>query len=131
MPKIVNFDEFLKTWNLWSNSVTRQVRFNRTKIGKKCQNSNATFWAIFKQYAVGCEWTQRWKKLCIVVKLRITLCRSKRCQFPSFWKAFIPDPNVCHQLSDRRRFFCYDNRCNCCEKLEMLHSFQGLDFQKS
>ena len=44
--------EFLKTWSLRSNSVTRQVSFNRTKIGRKCQNSkysNATFWVIFKQ----------------------------------------------------------------------------------
>ena len=52
MPKIVNFGEFLKTWSLRSKSVTRQVSFNRTKIGGKCQNSklqNATFWVIFKQ----------------------------------------------------------------------------------
>ena len=36
---------------LQSNSVTRQVTFNRTKIGGKCQNlkiKNATFWVIFK-----------------------------------------------------------------------------------
>ena len=36
MPKIVYFGEFLKTWSLRSNSVTRQVSFNRTKIGGKC-----------------------------------------------------------------------------------------------
>ena len=48
MPKMVNFGEFLKTWSLRSNSVTRQVSFNRTKIGGKCQNSNAAFWVIFK-----------------------------------------------------------------------------------
>ena len=30
---------FLKTWNLRSNSVTKQVTFNRTKIAGKCQNS--------------------------------------------------------------------------------------------
>ena len=36
---MVHFDEFLKTSSLWSNSVTRQVNFNRTKIGGKCQNS--------------------------------------------------------------------------------------------
>ena len=35
---MVHFDEFLKTWSLRSNSVTRQVSFNRTKIGGKCQN---------------------------------------------------------------------------------------------
>ena len=49
---MVHFGEFLKTWSLRSNSVTRQVRFNRTKIGGKCQNSNATFWVIFKQCVV-------------------------------------------------------------------------------
>ena len=51
MPKIVHFGEFLKTWSLRSDSVTRQVIFKRTKIGGKCQNSkhsNATFWVIFK-----------------------------------------------------------------------------------
>ena len=33
-------------------SVTRQVNFNRAKIGVKCQNSNAIFCVIFNQ----CEW---------------------------------------------------------------------------
>ena len=46
---MVHFGEFLKTWSLRSNSVTRHVSFNRTKIGGKCQNSNATFWVIFKK----------------------------------------------------------------------------------
>ena len=46
---MVHFGEFLKTWSLRSNSVTRKVNFNRTKIGGKCQDSNATFWVIFKQ----------------------------------------------------------------------------------
>ena len=39
---------------LRSNSVTRQVNFNKTKIGEKCQNiknSNETFWLNFKLYA--------------------------------------------------------------------------------
>ena len=44
--------EILKTWNLRSNSVTRQVNFNRAKIGGKCQNSNETFWVIFKHCAL-------------------------------------------------------------------------------
>ena len=43
------FGEFLKNWSWRSNSATRQVNFNETKIGWKCQNSNATFWVIFKQ----------------------------------------------------------------------------------
>ena len=38
MPKMVNFGEFLKTWILRSNSVTRQVILNSTKISGKCQN---------------------------------------------------------------------------------------------
>ena len=48
VPKMVHFGEFLKNWSLRSNSVTWQVSFNRTKIGGKCQNSNATFLVIFK-----------------------------------------------------------------------------------
>ena len=37
---MVHFGEFLKTWSLRSNRVTRQISFNRSKIGGKCQNSN-------------------------------------------------------------------------------------------
>ena len=48
MPKMVHFGKFLKTWSLRSNSFTRQVSFNMTKIGGKCQNSNVTLWVIFK-----------------------------------------------------------------------------------
>ena len=52
MPKMVNFGDFLKTWNLRSNSVTRQVTFNGTKIGEKRQNYRIHpmrhFWIIFK-----------------------------------------------------------------------------------
>ena len=36
--KMVNFGDFLKTLSLLSNSVTRQVNFNKTKIFGKCQN---------------------------------------------------------------------------------------------
>ena len=56
---MVHFGEFLKTWSLLSNSVTRQVSFHRTKIGGKCQNSkssNSTFWVIFKQCGALFEW---------------------------------------------------------------------------
>ena len=49
VTKMVNFGEFLKTWSLLSNSVTRHVSFNSTKIGGKCQNSNATFWVLCVQ----------------------------------------------------------------------------------
>ena len=37
---MVHFGEFLKTWSWRSNSVTRQVTFNMTKIGGKCQNQS-------------------------------------------------------------------------------------------
>ena len=47
---MVHFGEFLKIWSLRSNSVTRQVSFNRTKIGGKCQNSNGTFWVHFSTF---------------------------------------------------------------------------------
>ena len=35
---MVNSGDFMKTSKLRSNSVTRQVNFNGTKIGGKCQN---------------------------------------------------------------------------------------------
>ena len=38
MPKVFNFDDFLKTWSLWSNSVTRQVIFDRTKMVKNAKS---------------------------------------------------------------------------------------------
>ena len=35
---MVNFGDVLETLSLRSNSVTRQVNFERTKIGGVCQN---------------------------------------------------------------------------------------------
>ena len=43
------FCHFLENRSLWSNSDTREVNFNLTKIGRKCQNSNGTFRVISKQ----------------------------------------------------------------------------------
>ena len=40
MPKMVHFGEFLKTWSLRSNSVTRQVTFKRTKNWWKIPKEN-------------------------------------------------------------------------------------------
>ena len=74
---MVHFGEFLKTWSLGSNSVTRQFSFNRTKIGGKCQKSNATFWVIFKQ----CEWREK-----------------------LFWKASFPPHIFCQFF---KRYFSY------------------------
>ena len=53
--KISQFGEFSKNWSLRSNSVTRQVNLNRTKIGRICQNkkkSTMTFWVIFVYFCV-------------------------------------------------------------------------------
>ena len=43
---MVHFGEFLKSFILRSNSVTRQVNFYKDKIGEKCQieTSNMTLW---------------------------------------------------------------------------------------
>ena len=46
MPKNVNF---VCIWSLWLNSVTRLVKFNGTKIGKKCQNCKFK-WDIFGHF---------------------------------------------------------------------------------
>ena len=45
---MVHFGEFLKTWRLRSNSVTRQVSFNRTKIVGKCQNK----WILMTKFQI-------------------------------------------------------------------------------
>ena len=56
MPKMVHYDEFLKTRSLLSNRVTRQVTF-WWKM-PKFENSNETFWVIFKH----CGWLQNLKQ---------------------------------------------------------------------
>ena len=38
--KMCHFGKFLKTWSLQSSSVTRQVNFDRTKIGAKIEKLN-------------------------------------------------------------------------------------------
>ena len=50
----VIFKQYASFGISWSSSVTRQVNFNKTKIGEKCQNiknSNETLGLIFKQCA--------------------------------------------------------------------------------
>ena len=80
---MVQFGEFLKTWNLRSNIVTRQVSFLMDKNWWKMPkfiNSNANCWVIFKQRVIGflrlwaqfgktnqtvmSMWAQFGKKLC-------------------------------------------------------------------
>ena len=54
--------EFLRTWSLRSNSVTRQVIFNRTKIGGKCQNSKIKMihFAWFSNSMKASQWVKIW-----------------------------------------------------------------------
>ena len=71
---MVHFGEFLKTWSLRSNSVTRQVSFDRTKIGEKCQNSKIqkskrdilsnfqTIWERTEFVTIGLLWCQVYQK---------------------------------------------------------------------
>ena len=49
LTKKVNFGEFLKTWGLRSNSVIRQVTFNRTKIDEKLMK-NANKWKVHMRH---------------------------------------------------------------------------------
>ena len=81
---MVHFGEFLNIWSLRSNSVTRQVSFNWTKIGGKCQNSNATFWVFFKQF--GCAGKLcYWKFLPFSSMLEVPLMQSSWKKFWSFY----------------------------------------------
>ena len=46
---MVHFGEVFENLKLAVKQCYQTGQFNRTKIGGKCQNSNATFWVIFKQ----------------------------------------------------------------------------------
>ena len=67
MPKMANFDEFLKTWSLRSNSVTRQVNFNRTKNGGNAKTEKlkcdilGDFQTLWKGCHGLCLISQLWK----------------------------------------------------------------------
>ena len=54
MPKRVLFGEFFKTWRLWSNSVTRQVSFNRTKICEKLPKFKCDILSNFQTMCSAC-----------------------------------------------------------------------------
>ena len=47
--------ELLKTWSLQSNSVTRQITFNFTKIGGKCQNHYSRCFLEFLEKTPNCS----------------------------------------------------------------------------
>ena len=61
-PKMVHFGEFLKSFILRSNSVTRQVTFNLTKIGGKCKNSKIEMRYFFGQnFIINAKISQFWR----------------------------------------------------------------------
>ena len=57
MPKMVSFGDFFKTWSLQSNSVTRQVNFDRTKISENAivKKLKCDIFDHFKQCEVSTE----------------------------------------------------------------------------
>ena len=59
---MVHLGEFLKNWSLRSNSVTRQVSFNRTKIGGKCQNWKIQMrhFELFSNNVHSLKWRRWW-----------------------------------------------------------------------
>ena len=67
MPKMINFGEFLKTQSLRSNSVTRHVNFNRTKIGGKYQTLKCNILSDFQRL-----WDARFAHVWDFVRLFLT-----------------------------------------------------------
>ena len=99
---MVQFGEFLKTWSLRSNSVTRQVSFNRTKIGGKCQNSKATFWVIIKQCGLPS------KESLVAVKDLQQCGVASRKWHPFFQTKAIPcSQSFLEQPKNLRKDYCY------------------------
>ena len=81
MPKMAHFGEFLKIWSLWSNSVTRQVNFNWTKIGGKCPNSK-TQMRLF-------GWFSNTVKKSHSDSLKKILCFTRKCDKMKFLELFL------------------------------------------
>ena len=86
---MVNFGEFLKTWSLRSNRVTRQVSFNRSKNGGKCQNwKKSDFFGWFSNTV-----DQGWKLTSKIQYLdgknpgkHCEFCRCEKCQRKPIFK---------------------------------------------
>ena len=77
---------FLKTWSFWSTNVTRQVNFNRTKIGGKGQKFKWDILVIFKHCAMGFSssfsshfsWLSKWQLFEILVLFPLWLKKFRR-----------------------------------------------------
>ena len=84
----------MKTLSLRSNSVTRQVNFNRTKIGGKCQSSNIQMrhFESFSNNVIIYYLHSFWTKLSKYTSFRIY----------GFWRPFTSFSLVCL----RKCFFC-------------------------
>ena len=81
-----HFGVFLKTWSFWSTNVTRQVNFNRTKIGGKGQKFKWDILVIFKHCAMGFSssfsshfsWLSKWQLFEILVLFPLWLKKFRR-----------------------------------------------------
>ena len=100
---MVHFGEFLKTWNLRSNRVTRLVSFNWTKFGGKCLN-----WKINLRHFGWFSNTVKW-----LSNERSSLRSHYCCMRLHFeWFSNIVMPNVSHwrgkanQCATSFRFLC-------------------------
>ena len=81
-----HFGVFLKTWSFWSTNITRQVNFNRTKIGGKGQKFKWDILVIFKHCAMGLSssfsshfsWLSKWQLFEILVLFPLWLKKFRR-----------------------------------------------------
>ena len=92
--KMGNFGEFLKTWGLRSNSVTRQVKFQKLikiyvrqyDIFKGILNYGFTFKILIKKQAKNCLLFQCLRQIRIFQKI-LLLIYSSTFNYPSKWRA--------------------------------------------
>ena len=98
---MVIFGEFLKTWSLQSNSVTRQVTLNKTQIGGKCENCKFLiflFFRIMTKNKEGRRQKENWVKFPSVICDMISKCQ-KYVKFPNHDCAY---PSILLCLDDLR-----------------------------
>ena len=79
--------ELLKTWNLRSNSVTRQVNLNWTQLMENAKIKNATFLVIFKHCASSSSLKKSWEK-----QRSASYCRSRSWRRMRKTRSRIPLP---------------------------------------
>ena len=92
---ILNGQKFIKiaknwsllAWSLRSNSVTRQVTYNRPKIGGKCQNSNIQKCNILSDFQTLCKWL-------ITLNFRAKILILQSIYRPKYWFFFLTKKSI-------------------------------------